>query len=72
MSVIDKIALILVIIGALVWGGVGIFGVDVVAWLCGGQGAVLSRIIYTLVGLAGIWCISLFFRDKNTISGSSD
>ena len=61
---LDKICLILVIIGALNWGGIGIFGFDVVAWIFGGQGAIVSRIIYTLVALAGIWCISLLFRDK--------
>lgn len=58
----DKTALTLVIIGALNWGCIGIFGFDVVAFLCGGQMGVISRIIYTLVGLAGIWCISLLFR----------
>lgn len=61
--VIDKIALILAIIGALNWGSIGIFGFDIVAFLCGGQMALLSRIIYTLVGIAGIWCISLLFRE---------
>ncbi len=58
----DTIALILSIIGSLNWGLVGIFKFDLVAWLFGGQGAVFSRIIYTLVGLAGLWCISLLFR----------
>lgn len=60
---LDKIALILVIIGALNWGGIGIFQFDTVAWLFGGQGAIISRIVYTLVALAGIWTISLLFRD---------
>lgn len=60
---VDKIALILVIIGALNWGSVGLFGFDLVAFLCGGQVGIISRVIYTLVGLAGIWCISLLFRD---------
>ena len=60
---IDKIALILVIIGALNWGSIGIFGFDNEAFLCGGQMALISRIIYTLVGIAGIWCISLLFRE---------
>lgn len=59
----DKIALLLTIVGALNWGSIGIFQFDIVASLFGGQGAVLSRIIYTLVALGGIWCISLFFRD---------
>lgn len=60
---LDKIALALVIIGALNWGGIGLFGFDTVAFLFGGQMAMLSRIIYSLVGLAGIWCITLLFRD---------
>ncbi len=60
---IDKIALFLVIVGALVWGGVGIFQFDLVAWLFGGQSAIVSRIVYTLVAISGIWCISLLFRD---------
>ena len=58
----DTIALILSIIGSLNWGLVGIFKFDLVAWLFGGQSAVLSRIIYTLVGLAGLWCITILFR----------
>ena len=56
----DKIALTLTIIGALNWGCIGIFGFDVVAFLCGGQMAVLSRIIYTLVGIAALICFSFF------------
>ena len=55
---LDKTALTLTIIGALNWGSIGIFQFDI-----GGQGAILSRIVYTLVALAGIWCISLLFRD---------
>lgn len=58
----DTIALILSIIGSLNWGLVGIFKFDLVAWIFGGQDAVISRIIYALVGLAGLWCISLLFR----------
>ncbi|MBQ2893836.1 MAG: DUF378 domain-containing protein [Oscillospiraceae bacterium] len=58
----DTIALLLSIIGSLNWGLVGIFQFDLVAWLFGGQGSVVSRIIYTLVGLAGLWCITLLFR----------
>ena len=64
--VIDKIALVLAIIGALSWGSIGLFGFDVVAFLCGGQMAMVSRIIYALVGLAGLWCISLLFRENAT------
>lgn len=58
----DIAALLLAIIGAINWGLVGIFRFDLVAWICGGQTAVVSRVIYTLVGLAGLWCISLLFR----------
>ncbi len=61
---IDKIALILLIIGGLNWGSVGIFQFDMVAWLCGGQTGIVSRIIYTLVALAAVWCISLLFREN--------
>ena len=58
----DTIALILSIIGSINWGLVGLFQFDLVAWLFGGQSALLSRIIYSLVGLAGLWCITLLFR----------
>ena len=58
----DTIALILSIIGSLNWGLIGLFKFDLVAWLFGGQAAVCSRIIYGLVGLAGLWCITLLFR----------
>lgn len=58
----DTIALILSIIGSLNWGLVSLFKFDLVAWIFGGQSAVLSRIIYGLVGLAGLWCITLLFR----------
>ena len=61
----DRIALLLVIIGALNWGAIGLFGLDVVAFICGGQMAVLSRIVYSLVGLAGLWCVSLLFRERD-------
>ena len=66
MVIIDKIALVLTIIGALNWGSIGVFGFDLVAWICGGQGAVISRVIYTVVAIAGIWCISLLFRSRES------
>ena len=62
--IMDRIALILVVIGALNWGVIGLFGMDLVAFVCGGQMAALSRIIYALVGLGGLWSISLLFRDR--------
>ena len=58
----DTIALILAIIGAINWGLVGFAKFDLVAWIFGGQTAVVSRIIYVVVGLAGLWCISVLFR----------
>ena len=61
---LDKIALLLVIVGALNWGGIGLFGFDTVAFLFGGQLSILSRVIYALVGLAGLWCITLLFRNN--------
>ena len=64
---LDKISLILVIVGALNWGSIGLFQFDLVAWIGGGQGAIISRIIYTLVALAGIWCISMLFRDREEL-----
>ena len=63
MKFIDKLALVLVIIGALNWGSVGLFGFDCVAFLFGGQTGTFSRIIYSLVGIAGLWSITLLFRD---------
>lgn len=62
MSVINRIALILNIIGGLNWGLIGLFKFDLVAWICGGQDSVIARIIYCIVGLAAIWCISLLFK----------
>lgn len=62
--IMDRIALILSIIGGLNWGLVGLFRFDLVAYLFGGQTATASRVVYTIVGLAAIWCISLLFRDR--------
>ena len=63
----NRFALTLVIIGAINWGSIGIFQFDIVGWLFGGQGAAVSRVIFTLVALAGLWCISLLFRDRDTV-----
>lgn len=62
--ILDKIALALCIIGGINWGSIGLFRFDIVAWLFGGQTATVSRVVYTLVGLAAIWCISLLFRSS--------
>lgn len=63
----DRIALILAIIGAINWGSIGIFNFDLVGAMFGGQSTTVSRVIFTIVGLAGIWCISLLFRDRNKV-----
>lgn len=65
MMMFDRIALFLVIVGAINWGSIGLFAFDLVAWIGGGQTAILSRVIYTIVGIAGLWCISLLFRESS-------
>ncbi|WP_129600080.1 DUF378 domain-containing protein [Anaerophilus nitritogenes] len=60
----DTLALLLVIIGALNWGLIGLFRFDLVAALFGGSASILSRIVYSLVGLAGIYAISFFFKER--------
>ena len=65
--VMDRVALVLSIIGGLNWGLVGLFRFDLVAYLFGGQTATVSRVIYTLVGLSAIWCISLLFRERDVM-----
>ncbi len=64
---LNRLALILLIIGGLNWGAVGIFQFDLVAWIGGGQSAILSRIIYTIVGLCAIWCISFLVHDADDV-----
>ena len=68
---IDKIALTLLIIGGINWGSIGLFQFDLVAFIGGGQAGVVSRIIYVIVALSALWCISLLFRDK-TEAGDRD
>ncbi|MDL2288740.1 DUF378 domain-containing protein [Oscillospiraceae bacterium OttesenSCG-928-F05] len=63
---IDRIALVLAIIGALNWGSIGIFRFDFISAIFG-QGTTVTRILFTVVALAGIWCISLLFRERDTI-----
>ena len=62
----DMIALILAIVGCVNWGLVGLLQFDLVAWLFGGSGSLFSRLVYTVVALAGIWCISFLFR-RNSV-----
>lgn len=65
---LDRIALLLTIIGALNWGTIGLFQFDMVAFLFGGQDNIIARIVYSLVALGGVWCISLLFRDREEIT----
>ena len=67
----DRLSLLLVIIGAVNWGLVGFFRFDLVAWIFGGQTAMLSRIIFALVGLAGLWCVTLLFRARDDYEASA-
>lgn len=68
---LDRIALALLIIGGLNWGLLGIFEFDLVAFIFGGQGAFLSRIVYTLVAISAVWCISLFFKDRELLGDAA-
>lgn len=63
MMIVNKLALILTIIGGINWGLVGLFSFDLVAWIAGGSTAILARIIYIIIALASIWCISMLFMD---------
>lgn len=64
---LDRISLVVTIIGAINWLLVGLFQFDLVAYVCGGQAAIISRVIYTVVGIAGLWCISLLFRERHGV-----
>ena len=64
----DKIALVLLIIGGINWGLVGIFELDLVAWLCGGAASLISRTVYILVAISAVWCISLLFRRDDELA----
>lgn len=68
MMIVNKIALALIIVGAINWGLVGLFSFDLVAWICGGAGALMARIIYTVIALAGIWSISLLFMNDEEVA----
>ena len=67
MFIIDCIMLVLLIIGGINWGSIGIFQFDIVGFLFGGQGAIVSRIVFCLVAIAAIWCISFLFREHSPL-----
>ena len=66
---IDRFSLILTIVGGINWLLVGLFQFDLVAYIFGGQDATLSRIVYAVVGIAALWCISLLFREREAMLG---
>ncbi len=70
----DRLALILAIIGGINWGSIGLFQFDIVAWICGGQTSIVSRIVYVVVALAALWCVSLLFRtgDETEVTSRND
>ena len=65
---LDRTSLVITIIGGINWLLVGLFRFDLVAYLFGGQAATISRIIYAVVGIASLWCISLLFRERVSTS----
>lgn len=68
---LDKIALAIAVIGGINWGSIGLFQFDIVSWICGGSDTVLARIIFTLVGISALWCISLLVRDRTEVFKTS-
>lgn len=69
---LDRIALVLLIIGGLNWGLVGIFQFDLVSWLFGGTDQILSRAVYILVALSALWCTTLLFRSRERLLEARD
>ncbi len=67
IKILDRIALFLLIVGGINWGLVGIFKFDLVAYLFGGSAAIVSRIIYIVVAVCAVWCVSLYFRNTRLI-----
>ena len=68
MMIIDRIALILTVIGALNWGSIGLFNFDLVSWIFSGSAYIVARIIFTLVGLCALWCISILFKKSERLT----
>ena len=67
MQTSQRGSVLLTIIGGINWGLIGFFQFDLVAFICGGSASAISRVIYALVGLAALWCISLLFRDEDPV-----
>ena len=67
---LDRIALTLLIIGGLNWGSIGLFNFDIVSWIFSGTAHVVARIIFTLVGLCALWCISILFKKTEHLTAA--
>ena len=67
ISMLDRLALIILIIGGINWGSVGLFNFDLVSFIFGGSNEIITRIIFMLVGLSALWCISLLFRSRERL-----
>ncbi|MBQ3866101.1 MAG: DUF378 domain-containing protein [Clostridia bacterium] len=67
---LDRIALSILIIGGINWGSIGLFNFDIVSWIFSGSAHIVARIIYTLVGLCALWCISILFRKEERLSAA--
>ena len=67
---LDRIALSILIIGGINWGSIGLFNFDLVSWIFSGSAHIVARIIYTLVGLCALWCISILFRKEERLSAA--
>ena len=67
MSTLQRIALALVIVGAINWGLIGFFNFDLVASIFGGQDAVMSRMIYAIVGLSGLVSLGTLFKPMDEV-----
>ena len=67
---LDRIALTVLIIGGLNWGSIGLFNFDPVSWIFSGSAHVIARIIFTLVGLCALWCISILFKKSERLSAA--
>ncbi len=67
---LDRIALTILIIGGINWGSIGLFNFDIVSWIFSGSAFIVARIIYTLVGLCALWCISILFRKEERLSAA--
>ena len=69
---LDRIALIGLIIGGINWDSVGLFKFDAVSWICGGSDNIVARIIFSVVGLCALWCTTLLFRERDHLIEAED